>query len=122
MPIEKLNLIEVEKETLKHAISLIKKINELIDYFNDIASEQATHCEALDNHVERLRKLENATQQKEEETELLKCPFCSNAGGLFHNIYGHYIGCPNNDCEFDCSTDFYETKQEAINAWNKRIK
>lgn len=53
----------------------------------------------------------------------LSCPFCEAKGNVIHggNSRGHlvyFVTCDN--CE--CRTMHYETKSEAIAAWNRRAK
>lgn len=97
------------------------KINELIDAVNNdgyyLAQPDHVSVE-IKSIKDRLNSLENTTQPKEEESKLLNCPFCSNAYMEFRGINNGeiYIQCA--DC--CANTGNFKTKQEAINAWNKR--
>ena len=53
--------------------------------------------------------------------ELLPCPFCGGKAkldGAVNKVF--WIRCNNKDCEVGCITCDFETKAEAIKAWNKR--
>ena len=55
--------------------------------------------------------------------KLKSCPFCGGEAELDHfDSDEWYICCANLDgeCEIRPSTRFYETKEEAIEAWNRR--
>ena len=55
--------------------------------------------------------------------ELKKCPFCGGEAKWGMMESNHYVRCYNPDCLIKPTTAlfrFYETKQEAIEAWNKR--
>ena len=47
-------------------------------------------------------------------SELKKCPFCGGSAMLMGD--GHWIACEHCLSESDC----YNTKEEAIQAWNRR--
>jgi hypothetical protein len=54
--------------------------------------------------------------------ELLPCPFCGEAAHVYtsqHHIFLDSIGCPNEDCGVQPSTD-YLPEPMAIAAWNRR--
>ena len=55
-------------------------------------------------------------------TELRKCPFCGGEAKIYRRqlnwlLDDYKVEC----CSCCCSTDIYDTKQEAIEAWNKRV-
>lgn len=55
-------------------------------------------------------------------TELRKCPFCGGEAIIGKRIldwatWDYKIECSKCHCE----TDIYNTKQEVIEAWNKRV-
>ena len=60
--------------------------------------------------------------------ELKPCPFCGGKAHIFENDYGecnfeiyYTIGCKTDDCFLYMGADnFYDTKELAIEAWNKR--
>ena len=63
--------------------------------------------------------------------ELLPCPFCGGEAALKHMVSCHilikmdvieyYVSHDSADCPVGCiETGFYDTKQEAIAAWNTR--
>ena len=55
--------------------------------------------------------------------KLKPCPFCGEEAVLdYFDDDEWYVYCPNleGDCEIRPSTKFYQTKQEAIDVWNRR--
>ena len=55
-------------------------------------------------------------------TELRKCPFCGGEAGIYKRVldwvtWDYKVKCSKCHCE----TDIYDTKQEVIEAWNKRV-
>ena len=52
-------------------------------------------------------------------TELRKCPFCGGEAETYPYYCpdGWYIGCG----ECSCDLGVFDTKEEAIEAWNKRV-
>lgn len=68
-----------------------------------------------------------------EKLEPLPCPFCGGKALLKHMISRHilikmdvieyYVSHDSADCPVGCiETGLYDTKQEAIEAWNKRAE
>lgn len=56
--------------------------------------------------------------------EIKKCPFCGGEAKWGMRDGNHYAQCYNPGCLIKPTTallKYYETKQEAIEAWNKRI-
>ena len=82
-------------------IYIREKINELVDAYNGLV-------------------------EKEPETELFPCPWCNQVPKVSlmvdaECLAGDYtVDCLNADCVCAPGTSIYETKEEAINAWNKR--
>jgi Lar family restriction alleviation protein len=60
-----------------------------------------------------------------ETIKLLPCPFCGKQPEFdnykIHGVINWNISCVNDDCSVHVETDDFELKEEAINAWNKRI-
>lgn len=59
--------------------------------------------------------------------DLKPCPFCGGEAYICkENIPYHptlyAVDCGNDKCLVDPSTEFYEDKEEAIEAWNRRVK
>lgn len=57
-----------------------------------------------------------------EEEKLKPCPFCGGEAGIYKRVldwatWDYKIACSKCRCE----TDIYGTKQEVIEAWNKRV-
>lgn len=51
-------------------------------------------------------------------TELRKCPFCGGEAEIStYYFIEWYIGCG----ECSCDLGVFDTKEEAIEAWNKRV-
>ena len=51
-------------------------------------------------------------------TELRKCPFCGGKVEMYNYCFNEwYIGCR----ECSCDLGVFDTKEEAIEAWNKRV-
>ena len=51
-------------------------------------------------------------------TELRKCPFCGGEASIYVAYDdGYYVCCD----ECGCGLPVYNTEQEAIEAWNKRV-
>ena len=53
--------------------------------------------------------------------ELKPCPFCGGEAKVFGNYDDseYHANCTNNECGC-CWVNYYETKEEAIEAWNRR--
>lgn len=75
------------------------------------------------------RKVERISYNMDDINKLLPCPFCGGKAKIFgkRRDRGYYITCTNDDC--DCSLGHsigyylshkYETKKDAVSAWNKR--
>ena len=56
-----------------------------------------------------------------ERDELKPCPFCGRKAILRRDSHGCYIGCENGMCSVLPTTWYYETEEEAITAWNRRV-
>lgn len=60
------------------------------------------------------------------EEGLKKCPFCGSDASLYSHDRGdnpgedYSVGCNNYKCGIE--TALYETRKEAIEAWNRRVK
>lgn len=58
------------------------------------------------------------------DNELKPCPFCEDGGMIklecLNNIFYYSISCINPRCFIKPSTIWFETEQEAIDAWNIR--
>ena len=54
--------------------------------------------------------------------ELKQCPFCGGEAILRKNRYceGYYVTCLSHNCSMIIATCQRETKEEAIEAWNRR--
>ena len=51
-------------------------------------------------------------------TELRKCPFCGGEAETYSYYFNEwYIGC----VECSCDLGVFDTKEEAIEAWNRRV-
>ena len=50
------------------------------------------------------------------------CPFCNGEAKLhtMNNKTKFYVQCDNMDCKCDVSTLTYDSKKDAIEAWNNR--
>ncbi|HFN6537536.1 TPA: Lar family restriction alleviation protein [Citrobacter freundii] len=51
---------------------------------------------------------------------LLRCPFCGGDAELVADGDGVYAGCTEKNCLIKPITDTYQTKRDAIRAWNRR--
>ena len=54
------------------------------------------------------------------KAELKPCPFCGRKAILRRDSHGCYIGCENGMCSVLPTTWYYDTEEEAIEAWNRR--
>lgn len=58
-----------------------------------------------------------------DKDELKPCPFCGKEAQLDKDSYGYYeVGCYNYGCQVQPFTEIFDTKREAIRAWNRRAK
>jgi hypothetical protein len=65
--------------------------------------------------------------KKEQDNEILGCPWCSSRGiiAFFEEPRQpelYHVLCPNMNCKVNPITNYFETKEEATNAWNLRAK
>lgn len=51
---------------------------------------------------------------------LFNCPFCGCDAELVADGDGVYVGCKNSECLIKPITDTYQTKRDAVRAWNRR--
>ncbi len=51
---------------------------------------------------------------------LLPCPWCGKDAELDRASYGHRVRCANAKCPVNAFTLTFRTKEEAIEAWNRR--
>lgn len=57
--------------------------------------------------------------------ELKKCPFCGGEAEFIRSVYSRdwKVSCAmSRTCYVIPSTDFFETKEEAVIAWNRRVE
>ena len=96
-----------------------KEINKRLDYITRYYNVLNFHVESLNKEVKKMQKKLSRCVKKEEE--ILPCPFCGCSGELFCKLIDQeeffYVKCTNGHC----LSDMKETKEEAINEWNKRI-
>ena len=53
---------------------------------------------------------------------LKPCPFCGGEANVSWNThFGWVPWCDNGDCILNENTMGYETEQEAVDAWNRRV-
>jgi Restriction alleviation protein Lar len=108
---------------------VFNKINELIDAFNE---NEKNRSEQMARFVDKINSVENQigrvikdmrAKEEEKEPAILPCPWCNNAPEVAYSIYEetYTIQCRHFDC-IACPQLHAElyTKQEAIDAWNKR--
>lgn len=56
-------------------------------------------------------------------TELKKCPFCGSSARLNVCNKKYFVECSHDNwCETLPKTWFYNTREEAIEAWNRRAE
>ncbi|MDD4154114.1 MAG: Lar family restriction alleviation protein [Bacilli bacterium] len=96
-----------------------KEINKRLDRITHYYNVLNFDIESLNKEVKKMQKKLSRCVEKEEE--ILPCPFCGCSGGLFCKLIDQeeffYVKCTNGHC----LSDMKETKEEAINEWNKRI-
>lgn len=61
------------------------------------------------------------------KSEMKRCPFCDKAGTIdriktFRGIDVYYPRCNTNHCVGNNGWVSFDTEEEAIKAWNKRMK
>lgn len=93
-----------------------KEINDQFEHIIDM-------CGMLYRSITDLQKSVDIINKKLciEKDEISPCPFCGGRGGLFCKLIDQeeffYVKCTNGHC----LSDMKETKEEAIEEWNKRI-
>ena len=56
------------------------------------------------------------------KAELLNCPFCGGEAKVYSRKIDWLIDDYKVECsKCHCTTDIYDTKREAVEAWNKRV-
>lgn len=53
---------------------------------------------------------------------LRKCPFCGKTPQVWEYYKGWSIECTHHECLVQPGTNIYKEKEEAIEAWNRRIE
>jgi len=94
-----------------------KEINDqlenIIDMYGVLDRSIAYLQKSVDIIYKKLSRIEN--------DGISPCPFCGGRGELFCKLIDQeeffYVKCTNGHC----LSDMKETKEEAINEWNKRI-
>ena len=100
-----------------------KEINKMVDKRLDCLTREHNslyaYIESINKDVNEIKGKLSRCVKKEEE--ILPCPFCGCSGELFCKLIDQeeffYVKCTNGHC----LSDMKETKEEAINEWNKRI-
>ena len=49
------------------------------------------------------------------------CPFCGGASDVWQTDQDFWVRCTNVDCAIE-QNKFYDSEEEAIEAWNRRVK
>lgn len=62
------------------------------------------------------KKLTKETQSSF-KIKAIKCP-CGADPILCHGISGYWVACSVDDCEWQPTTSFYRTADQAIKSWN----
>jgi hypothetical protein len=133
MPIDKLSNTFVDMSYVGglREQEIHNKINELISAFNTLEQDRSeqmarlvdrldTQAQILRDHNARIYDRENDTQPKDKEL-LKNCPWCGSLPITFNLNYGKGIGCSNTECVDYYAGKVFDTKQEAVNAWNTRV-
>jgi len=119
MPIENIGYEYKAGDHIRHLDSIvISKLNELIDSHNQFAENTIHQVNCLLKSIEKLESL-----AKSDSEEILCCPWCgSNGAWVSNSPHEWYVSCSAHvsDCDIHPRTDTFETKQEAIRAWNDR--
>lgn len=58
------------------------------------------------------------------QKELIPCPFCGEKPKLKENILwrqNYFVRCTNDFCLVEPCTKLYPKKEQAIEAWNRRV-
>lgn len=81
-------------------------------------------CNYLDNiSVEDDYFCAWARKREEKMDKLKSCPFCGETPVVHHPIDAtYYIECINSGCSCLPETWYYDTEEEAIEAWNRRAE
>ncbi len=95
--------------------------NNIEKFINNIPKEAISIMPA--DQVEKILKGLNTKVEK--ESEILPCPFCGSSASLIKLPQYEFIGgikCDNQkECPIVYLSNPFDSKQEAIDAWNKRI-
>ncbi len=128
--------------------TICNKINELIDAFNlteynrseqmariikrlcKLEKEAGGAIGCLDRANENMQKLLDSINdgslgiKEEKDNDILSCPFCCCIGKVSFNKQRqseqYNVLCPDVNCKVNPITNYFETKEEAIDAWNQR--
>lgn len=73
--------------------------------------------EKLEKAQARIDELET---NQETEPELKPCPFCGKKPRVVGVVPQIYIACVNEKCPVNSETIFFQTREKAIEAWNRR--
>lgn len=112
-------LLEVESKVNKQQETMEKNA-ECFNERHEIIRQLATKLDMVECAVDKLLK---ESKEEKKEPELLPCPWCqSNAEINISEYSSRYdIACSNSDCTVcPALQDWFDTKQEAIDAWNLR--
>ena len=76
---------------------------------------------ALNNHENVLPPFEWLAQEAPAE-EPLPCPFCGSNAITFIAQEMFYVSCVNEDCIASVPMNSFSSEEDAIAAWNRRVK
>lgn len=100
----------------------------LVDEHGCHYSRDETQASILLKIQEIIKILNHAAEVERQNTESLPCPFCGENPELSNSSFGWAVTCKTGILKTDkigCSvrpmSDFKKTKQEAVDAWNRRL-
>ena len=65
--------------------------------------------------------MSDKTSDKTSDKRLLSCPFCGGEGEVHeYNSFWYKVGCNNQKCFLYITAQVFNSKEEAIEAWNTR--
>lgn len=97
-----------------------KVLGDKLEEANGRIERLNTELDEVSVENERLR--ERLEKETDEEPEPKPCPFCGKAPRISEVNFQTCIACVNEDCPVNPETIFFQTREEAIEAWNRRAE
>lgn len=113
------NRYEASKE-IDRLTAKVKTLDEENDRLFNENSDLRGKLEDAETKIKELNEAIETNQKTEPKPK--PCPFCGKEPRIYGDKPQVYIACVNQDCPVNSETIFFQTREEAIEAWNRRAE